>query len=590
MKVKSALLLTCALVSADVHAADRATADAIVIVDTSISMREAGMDPERASLLVTKLLADIVPGDLAVVRLLDLHYDRDLLPSRETGVMVPCSDDPTQMCQRVDEAVSWEGEARTKKLGLLARPARGDAAFKQALDQHLEQRINNSMFHLAFRAAQGTYDDRKKDAARPAGVPRTVIWLSDGRSDSPDVARQTIRELVADGVTVEAIVFGRGDTKLASAAGLTPQSVSTPGEIMKAFAGAFRRIVRAPYEIDNLVSVQPAFDMKAHVDEAWIVVYGDDSLGDVSIDGPQGTIAANHGADRWPGAGAYRVAYMERPPAGRWTVRANGGGSGVAYAVVQRSSLGPVLVEPKRVFSGATVRLVGGISAGGTATLLGDPEVLRDVTMTAEVQGQTITLLDGGAPPDTKAGDGRFSANAVFRGSGRVPVRLRIESPLVDRTVEAMVDVSGSFRYLGSPVEVDLGSLRGGAEVCRALTFEAAHEGEVPFALKEVKRTPSGHELSVRLPAGIVTPGGDAVTAKKGDRFEVCLTTTKRAPSSVASGERWLELHVAGSSAADHRVPVQLRWSVHGLTFWERWGWLILLILGILILLFLIGG
>ena len=43
--------------------ADNAHDDVVVIVDTSTSMHDPGMDPERASLLVTKLLADIVPGD-----------------------------------------------------------------------------------------------------------------------------------------------------------------------------------------------------------------------------------------------------------------------------------------------------------------------------------------------------------------------------------------------------------------------------------------------------------------------------------------------------------------------------------------------
>jgi hypothetical protein len=42
---------------------------------------------------------------------------------------------------------------------------------------------------------------------------------------------------------------------------------------MGAFAEAFRHIVGAPYKLDNLVSAQPAFDVKPHVDEIWIVVY-----------------------------------------------------------------------------------------------------------------------------------------------------------------------------------------------------------------------------------------------------------------------------------------------------------------------------
>jgi hypothetical protein len=445
------------------------------------------------------------------------------------------------------------------------------------------------MFQLAFRAAQGIFDEHRPDRSRPAGIPRTVIWLSDGRSEGAEVVARAIRELTAEGVAVEAIVFGLGDTDLATAAGLTPRRVSTPAEIMKAFAGSFRRIVQAPYEIDNLVSVQPGFEMKQYVEEAWIVVYGDDTLGDVTIDGPQQPVPADYATDRWAGAGAYRVAHIERPPAGRWTVRASGGGPGVAYAVVQRSALAPVLLEPQRALAGTPVRLVGGISAG-KGHLVTDPELLRDATLTAEVQGHTVTLSDQGARPDGAAGDGRFTAAVTFRGSGNVPVRLHVRSPLIDRTVDVVVNVAGSFRYTGPPLDIDLGTIGVEAVACRPLVFTAEHQGEVPFELRRLRRLPSGHALEVRLPAGKLTPGSAAVTANAGDRFEVCLSTTRLAPSSTASGERWLELRVAGSDRKEHAVPIRLRWQVHGLSFWGRWGWLILTIAGILLLLVIIGG
>ena len=565
----------------------RAVADVVVIVDTSTSMREAGMDPERASLLVTKLLADIVPGDLAVVRLLDIKSDGALLPSRTTGQKMPCEEDPTRTCDVVEAASDWEVDARIKKLGALARPSRGDAGYKQTLEQHLAQRINNSMFHLAFRAAEGVFDEHRK--ASTADVPRTIVWLSDGRSQNPEIVQHAIGELAASGVTVEAVVFGRGDTQLAQASGLNPRRVSSPAEIMKAFAAAFRRVVQAPYEIDNLVSLQPGFDMKPNVEEAWIVVYGDDSLGDVSIDGPGRTINANYAADRWPGAGAYKVAYLESPAAGRWTVHASGGGD-VAYAVVQRSALTPVLIEPKRALSGVPVRIIAGIGAGRNGELVTDPELLRDLHITAGFQGQTIPLADGGAAPDAAAGDGRFSATATFRGSGKVPVKLHIQSPMVDRTIETAVNVVGTFLYKGGPVDVNLGTLGAGAQSCRPLVFAAEFQGEVPFELKLLRQLPSGHGLELHLPAGKLLTGADEVVARNGDRFDVCLATSKRAPSSSANGELWLELRVAGSQAPAQTVPIRLRWQVNGLSFWARWGWLILLILGVLALLFVIGG
>ena len=589
-----AMLLLCAIGLPARRAAaqdrQRAIADVVVIVDTSISMRDAGMDPERASLLVTRLLADIVPGNLAVVRLLDIDDDRDVIPSRPTGQTVSCQEDPTRTCHTVEPAGDWEEAARTGKLGALVRPVRGDAAYKQVLPQHLEQRVNNSMFSLAFRAAQGILEGHRKEGGRPAHLPRTVIWLSDGRSDGPEVVRHSIRELVAEGVVIEAMVFGRGDTQLATSSGLQPRRVSTPAEIMKAFAGAFRRIVEAPYEIDNTVSVQPAFEMKPNVDEAWIVAYGDASLGEVTLQGPGQTVRANYAADRWESAGAYKVAYLEHPAAGRWTVHATGGGPGVAYAVVQRSALAPVLLAPKRTLAGAPVRMMAGISAGRNGALLVDPALLRDVSLTAEFQGQTVTLLDNGARPDQSSGDGRFSASATFRSSGKVPVRLRLRSPMVDRVVDTIVEVSGSFHYTGGPVDVDFGTLGVETEVCKPLTFSAQYEGDVPFELRALKSLPAGHTLTVRLPSGKLLPSGNSLTARSGDKFEVCLATSRRAPSSTAAGEPWLALQVAESEAADQRVPIRARWTVNGLSFWQRWGWLILLILGIVLVAIIAGG
>ena len=567
-----------------------AAADVVVVVDTSVSMREEGMDPERSSLLVTKLLADIVPGDLSVVRLLDLTIDAQALPHRKTDQRTPCIDDPGKTCVFVEPAGDWEADALGKQLGALARPARGDASYKQQLEDHLDQKSHNSMFHLALRAAQGVFAAHATTGGRRPGVPRTVIWLSDGRSESPDSVRAVVGELVKDGTAVEAIVFGRGDLALANSAGLTPLQVSSPAGIMKAFANAFRRIVQAPYKIDNEIAVEPSFLIKPNVDEAWVVVYGDDTLAEAGIDGPSGPVAADYAADRWEGAGAYRVAYMQRPLAGRWTVQASGGGPGVAYAVVQRSALTPVLLEPSRAVSGAKVPLVAALRAGPQGDLIHDPDLLRGLAVTAEFQGRVVPLLDNGMQGDPVAADGRFTAAVTFTGTGKVPVKLRASSDLLDRTVEAEVDVSGVFRYTGGPVELDLGALGVNDEACQRLTLQAEHHGEVPFELSTLQPLPGGHRLEARVAAKTMTAGGEPVGIRPTEAIEVCLTTSSRAASSVAQGEPWLELRVAGSDTPEQRVTIRLRWQVRGLSFWQRWGWLILTILAILLVLLIIAG
>ncbi len=557
-----------------------ATADVVVVVDTSISMREEGMDPRRTSLLVTKLLADIVPGDLAVVRLLDLAADADVLPSRPTGRTEPCPEDPSRRCNVVEPASDWAADARRLKLGALERPARGDAEYKRRLDAHLEQRTNNSPFDLALRAAQGIFDDH---AGQPA--PRTVIWLSDGRSDDEPQVRRAIAELVTGGAAVEAIVFGRGETRLAREAGIKVEQVGSPAEIMRAFAGAFRRMVRAPFEIDHLVSEAPGFEIKPHVDEAWIVVYGDDTLEDASLEGPASRQETRFAADRLAGAGAYRVAYLRRPRPGRWTVRARGGGPGTAYAVVQRSALHPVLLAPREAVAGVPVTLVAGVAAGLGGELLTDPEVLADAALTASFQGNTYDLT-----ADRNAGDGRYAAQAVFRGSGSVEVALRLLSALVDRASTGTVEVAGAFRSSGDTPPVDFGTLKAGDLSCRPLEWEVEREGEVPLELRGLRQLPAGHRLEIRLPAGRLEPGGGALPSGPEDRPEVCLSTEPRASDSTAAGELWLELRLAGSEDPEHAVAIALRWTVEGLSFWERWGRWIQAACALLLAVFIAGG
>jgi hypothetical protein len=567
-----------------------ALADVVVVVDTSTSMREPGMDPERTSLLVTKLLSDIVPGELAAVRLLDLVADGELLPRKSTGKSGPCLEDPSRQCEVVEPASDWEADARREKFGALVRPARGDGAYKRALENHLEQRSHNSPFSLAFRAAQGVFAGHHTAAAGDVRVPRTVIWLSDGRDENPVRLEEAIRDVKAEGVAIEAIVFGRGDPRLAREAGLEVHQTSTPAELMKAFAGAFRRVVQAPYEVDALVSAAPSFEVQPQVDEAWVVVYGDDTLGPVRLTGPAAGVLADYASDRWPGAGAYRVAYLERPAPGTWTVAAAGGGPGVAYAVVQWSALSPVILKPRRALSGAPVLLVTGVQAGGQGSLIAAPAVLRELTLTAEVQGNLATLRDDGTGGDEQAGDGKFSTRITFRGTGAVPVRVRLESPLVDRSVEAQVEVSGEFRYAGGTLDVDLGRLGAGEESCRPLAFQTEQRGEVPFELHVLRGLPPGLGLEVRAAAGVLRPGGDPVVLAPDAHPEVCLVASPHAPSSVTRSQPWLELAMAGSAEAGHRVPVSLSWEVAGLSFWQRWGWLILTILAVLALLFAVAG
>ena len=560
-----------------------ATADVVVIVDTSTSMKEPAMDPKGTSVLVAKLLSDIVPGDLAVVRLLDLRKDKNLLPSELTGRYIPCSEVPTNQCPEVRATNDWYSNTRRDKFGALIRPARGDPGFKEQLNTHLSPDINNSIFGLAFRGAQGVFDSHGNSQ-----VHRTVVWLSDGNTTDPPELAEAVSELNAAGVVIQPVVFGEGKVDLAANMGLAPKRVRTPAELIKAFADSFREIVRAPYELDNTIAAEPAFDMKPRVDEAWIVVYGDDTLGDVVVDGPDGPHPATYAHDRKPGAGAYRVLYLEHPAAGRWTVRATGGGA-AAYAVIQRSGLVPVILEPQTALVGVPVPLVAGIKPSSGEGVLGPGDLPGDITLEAEIEGQRIRLNDDGSNGDAAAHDGRYSATFTFQNIGKVPVTVRLKSQLLDAAVTGEVNVTGMFRAAGRPVEIDLGRFNAPGESCREFRVEGEHRGVLPFEIAGARSLPGGHKFQVRQSRGAFTVG-QKMPLGPGESLQLCLVTSSWASDSTAGGEHWLDLRVANSSAADATVPIYVRWNLTGLTWWQRWRWLIISLLVLICLIIWIYG
>ena len=228
----------------------RAQADVVLVVDNSLSIKQPGFDPERTSLLVTRLFSDIVPGGLAVIRVLDLKRDAELLPSKRSGKQTPCQDSGAT-CEQVTQATDWVQAVRSNPLraGLLPRPSRGDAHYKDDLERHLQQTSNNSLFGLSFETADAYF----QRPGAPAG-PRVLIWLSDGEPEDLPTMQSAIAHLGDHGVITRAIIFGKGRTHYSRSLGLQHKVAHNPAELMSAFADIFREVVDAPYRLDGLVS------------------------------------------------------------------------------------------------------------------------------------------------------------------------------------------------------------------------------------------------------------------------------------------------------------------------------------------------
>lgn len=582
--------LAAAVAPLALSAADVAEPDVVLVVDTSRSMSRPGMDPERTSLLVSKLFSDILPGDLAVVRLLDLTRDAGLLPRRQTGLSGACDEDPTQHCNRIEPTADWAQLARDGTLGTLPRPRRGDADFKQRLDAHLAQTSHNSLFYLAFHAAHGVFEQHGGGSS--SGRGRTLIWLSDGRDEGEALLAEAVRDLEGAGVKIETIIFGRGDPTIPTRIGLAPVRVRTPGELMASFAQAFRRIMGAPYQIDHLVEEQPNFDVQPKVETMWVVVYGDHSLESVTLTDAAGrTHGADYAADSLPRAGAYRVARIDAPAPGRWQLETRGGGSGRAYAVVQLSSLAPSLQAPEEARADVETTLVAAITPRDEPdTPIVDHDLIAEARIRATIDGTTLELNDRGEAGDALAGDGLFSGRFRFTHVGETALTLTLQSPLVEARGEAVVRVKGTLRVTGEPLDARLGEFAAGQSRCVTLAPKGEHRGSVPVRLHASGGVPFGHDLFVRLAGERLDIDTAAIEWRAGAPLVVCLDVAASAPSSTSTGERLLTIAAVGGTDADQRLDVRLYWDVAGLGFWQRWAWLFLLILAVLVVTFVALG
>jgi hypothetical protein len=440
------------------------------------------------------------------------------------------------------------------------------------------------LFFLAFRAAQGHFETRAGDPG--AAANRAVIWLSDGRDENLDQLGPAVAELQAAGIDIRAVVFGRGDRRIPAQLGLPVDQARSPAELMRTFAHIFRRLVHAPYRVDGLVSQSPELRVRPNVEELWAVFYGDDTLEEVALTGPGGEVSADYAADRWPGAGAYRVIHLTDPAPGVWRIRAKGGGAGLAYALIQRSALTPALLEPEKAQADARVRLVAGIRAGRDGAQVVDAQALEGARILARIEDRDLELRDDGQDADERAGDGRFSAWHRFARTGVVPLDLHLTTPVADRRARAEIQVAGVFRYQGPPVALDLGLIRAPGRVCRPLRLDPGalvHRGEIPIRAEALRTLPRGHVLSLRIGDRDPIPGAAAQPWRPGEPLELCLDLSPSASSFLAQGEPWLRL-AAGESPdpeSGREILLQLRWESVGLGFWARWGWLILSLLAL---------
>jgi hypothetical protein len=558
-------------------------ADVVVLSDTSATM--STNDPKNAVVLVTRLFADIVPGKLAAVRLFDLSKDQSKVPNQQTNEKKPCPDRPSEMCSIVRLGPDAWDKAIEQKLVLSVRPSRGDSGFKSSLVELLKP----SSMETDYMVSWGTIDRMFRDNASGDDVPKVVVWLSDGDADDWDKgARDAVKKVMDQGVAIRSLIFKAGNSDKVKQVGIEPFTVDgSPSDLMKAFADAFRYIVQAPFRADGVVAKDPKFTIKPHMEDVWVVTYGDESLSAASVTHDGKAVPADYAADHYNGS-AYRVAHMKNPAEGTWEVSVTGGGPGVSYAVIQRSTITPYAEVAKDVTTGVAFPLVVGLRYGDSGQDLQPSDLPEPVKIEAQFNGQTIELHDDGSNGDAKAGDGKFTAMLTALNAGPVMIRVRAHNSFLDRVIKVTVNARGFFKYSGGPVDVNFGSVVAGQTVCRVVQFQAEQQGGVPFELRQLDTPPDGLHFELRAKGKRSTPGGDPITLLPGEEKSICLTTNRNAGDSRSDARVWANLVARGFDGTP--VPLRMTWSVRALTFWEKWRNLILLILAALIVFFIVYG
>jgi hypothetical protein len=574
-------LAVCGLLPAGLRA-QQPDADVVVLSDTSLSMMQN--DPKNAVVLVTRLLADLVRGNLSAVRLLDVAKDSAKIAHEDTKQKQPCPDRPSEMCAVVKLGPEALQQTVDQHLLVKKRDGRGDSSFKTSLAGLLGPTAAQTAYTMSWASIQRIFQDN----ASSEDTPRVVVWLSDGDADDWGQARPRVQELLDRGVAIRALVFKSGKTDQVKQVGIDPYPVDgSPRDLMRAFADAFRYIVQAPFRADGQVSKEPSFTVKPHMEEVWVVVYGDDSLSAAAVSHGGKTVQAEYAADRHNGS-AYRVAHLENPADGSWEVSAAGGGAETSYAVIQRSTITPVVDAPKEAITGTPFPLTAVLRVANGGQDLLPADLPEPVKIEAQFEGQTFPLNDNGSDGDAKAGDGKFTAMLTAHKAGPVVIRVRAHNSFLDRVVKVTVRATGFFRYNGGPVDINFGTLKAGSGACRVLNFAAEQQGSVPFELRERERLPDNLRIELRAGGKRHSPGGDPIDLMPDSEKKVCLVTGRDARDSRSEARIWVSLAVKGMDTS--QVPLRMTWSVWPLSFWERWGTLILLILAFLVVFFIIYG
>jgi hypothetical protein len=268
--------------------------------------------------------------------------------------------------------------------------------------------------------------------------------------------------------------------------------------------------------------------------------------------------------------GHYSVLRIDEPAAGNWTFRVDGPRD-IQALLIQNYALDPVveLGRTKSVYAVGESCEAEAWLRGKGGEKIADPKFLERVEFTvtlADANGKERSLLLKPQADGTFLGTQKLDVAGTWTVRGRARMKA---GGLDKRTGQTKFEVRKAELALAPGASIDLGEVKAGTKT-------------KPFAVDLTSsKFPGADNLAIGLEgvSGIRhTPSTTAVGPDATD-FDVIFTVVSDHAGGAVDGKLTLDLH--GTSVA---IPV--RGSVLPLSFWERWGRLMLTIgIGILVLL-----
>ncbi len=312
-------------------------------------------------------------------------------------------------------------------------------SFKRRLDQEIAYETG-TYFAAPIRTA----------AALLSGSPDSqrmllVIADSGGLGSCEDELTRILLDLRQKGVTVAAINLGgtAGAFDSNPAFAFTTSALDAQG-LIEAVAQVYQKFLGAKTVQTGRVQGPIEVDVAPFVDEAFLVVAADGPLSAVEPAGGNPGAAAVDPDHRGGGSTqgldgrtrAYRIVRLERPAPGRWTFNVPGLSATAGWMLLQDSSVGLRLVSSPDMPRGIATPMEVEVFDQKTGKRITDLSQLPGLSVTLDVDGKKVTFQDGGQDGDRVPGDGILTAMTTLDQAGARKLPVRLESDLLDRTVE----------------------------------------------------------------------------------------------------------------------------------------------------------